>query len=154
MALEIERKFLVVNQDWKDNLTGTRLRQGYLSTDPERTVRVRVAGEHAWLTIKGGTRGITRAEFEYAIPLEDANALLDELCLRALIDKTRYLVTHAGMRWDVDEFHGENAGLVIAEIELSDEQQAFERPGWLGKEVSDDPRYFNSNLARKPYARW
>jgi adenylate cyclase len=154
MGIEIERKFLVVGKDWKDGADGRRLRQGYLSLDKERTVRVRVAGEAAWLTVKGPTTGFARREFEYAIPPADAHQLLDGLCLRPIIEKTRYELRHAGHRWEVDEFEGANAGLVVAEIELERPDEPFARPPWLGREVSDDPRYFNASLVRHPFRDW
>ncbi len=153
MFSEIERKFLVADDSWRNGTLGVRIAQGYLSQDPDRTVRVRIAGEKAWLTIKGRTKGITRAEFEYAIPLEDARSLL-ELCLPSVIDKTRYEISHAGHLWEVDDFHGENDGLVIAELELADEEISPELPPWVGAEVSADARYFNSCLAVLPYAKW
>lgn len=153
MPAEIERKFLVADDSWRDGTTGVRIAQGYLSQDPDHTVRVRIAGENAWLTIKGRTLGITRAEFEYAIPLDDARSLLG-LCLPSIIDKTRHEISHAGHLWEVDVFHGENAGLVIAEVELADESISPELPPWLGAEVSAEARYFNSCLAVLPYAKW
>jgi adenylate cyclase len=153
MATEIEQKFLVATDAWRDGTPGTRIAQGYLSQDPERTVRVRIAGETAWLTIKGRTLGIARAEFEYAIPLAEAKALLG-MCLPSVIDKTRYEIGFAGHCWEVDVFHGENEGLVIAEVELEDESVCPELPPWLGAEVSTDPRYFNSRLAALPFSRW
>jgi len=156
MALEIERKFLVVNDVWRAHPSsdgGVRYTQGYLSRDKTRTVRVRVAGVQGWLTIKGLSTGATRAEFEYPIPLADAQALLT-LCDTPLIDKTRHTLTHAGTEWEVDEFHGDNAGLVVAEVELATEDQPFERPDWLGEEVTHDARYFNSALIANPFARW
>ena len=152
MPTEIERKFLVTGTAWRQPKP-MRLSQGYLSRAPERTVRVRVADTQAFLTIKGATLGISRAEFEYAIPLADAEQLL-HLCEGPLIEKARHVLVHAGTTWEVDEFFGENAGLVVAEVELRDEAQAFERPDWLGQEVSTDPRYFNSNLASRPYSAW
>ncbi|MFN7981807.1 MAG: CYTH domain-containing protein [Vicinamibacterales bacterium] len=151
---EIERKFLVVNDTWRAAAVGVLYRQGYLSSVTERVVRVRTAGSAAFLTIKGRTSGVTRLEFEYPIPLEDANRMLDELCERPLIAKTRYRVPWAGFTWDVDEFHEENSGLVIAEIELPSEATRFERPPWVGHEVSDDPRYFNTSLALRPFTTW
>jgi adenylate cyclase len=153
MATEIERKFLVRGAGWRVG-EGTRFRQGYLSSDPERTVRVRRAGHEAWLTIKGKTSGIARAEYEYAIPPEDAEELLDRLCQRPLIDKTRYRVPHGAHTWEVDEFHDENEGLVLAEVELTDAAEEVALPDWVGEEVSHDPRYFNANLARHPFRRW
>lgn len=154
MATEIERKFLVNGTAWHPQSGGVMLRQGYLSSVKERVVRVRVAGEQAFITIKGITRDVSRLEFEYGIPVADASRMLDLLCERPLVEKTRYAVFVDGHRWEIDEFHGENAGLVVAEIELESETEAFSRPEWLGREVSSDPRYFNSNLAREPWSRW
>jgi CYTH domain-containing protein len=156
MALEIERKFRVNEAAWRrlaSLLVGVRYVQGYLNRDPERTVRVRIAGEQAFLTIKGRTHQATRLEFEYPIPLEEAQALL-ALCDGPLIDKTRYRLLHAGMTWEVDDFHGDNAGLIVAEIELASEDQPFESPSWLAEEVTHDARYFNSALAVQPYRTW
>lgn len=153
MAVEIERKFLVSSDAWRDGPPGVRICQGYLSRDKERTVRVRLAGDKAFLTIKGESAGISRKEFEYPIPSEDAEALLD-LCLPQLVDKIRHERQHGGHVWEVDEFLGANAGLIVAEIELSDADETFERPDWLGREVSDDPRYYNANLAERPWSEW
>ncbi len=152
MAVEIERKFLVTGTAWQQ-VPGVVYRQGYLNRDKARTVRVRVAGDLAFLTIKGVSVGATRAEFEYPIPLADAQALLS-LCDGPLIEKTRHVLTHAGTVWEVDVFAGDNAGLVVAEVELASEDQAFVRPDWLGEEVTQDARYFNSNLATHPYRHW
>ena len=152
MSTEIERKFLVDGIEWKLGI-GVPYCQGYLNPNKERTVRVRIAGDKAFLTIKGITKGISRPEFEYEIPVSDAEQLL-KICDGPLIQKTRYVVNYKGNIWEVDEFSGENEGLIIAEIELQDEAQLFERPSWVGKEVSDDPRYFNSNLASNPYSKW
>lgn len=154
MGLEIERKFLLANNSWKVEGTGTEFRQGYLSTDPDRNVRVRVKGAQGFLTVKGRAEGITRLEFEYEIPLADAANLLESLCEQPLIEKTRYRVEVAGDLWEIDEFHGDNQGLVVAEIELESEGQEFEKPAWLGEEVSHDTRYLNSNLARRPFTAW
>ena len=154
MGVEIERKFLVRGDGWRALGEGVLLRQGYLSSAPERTVRVRVEGGAAMLTIKGRSTGATRSEWEYPIPIPDAQALLDALCERPLIEKKRYRIPFDGMVWEVDEFLGENAGLVVAEIELSAEDQAFSKPDWVGEEVTHDPRYFNSSLIRNPYSRW
>ncbi len=154
MAKEVERKFLVKGLEWKRLAEGVAYRQGYLSTVKERTVRVRTVGNKGYLTIKGLTVGITRSEFEYEIPVADANALLDELCERPLIEKNRYKVMHAGLTWEIDEFFGENNGLVLAEVELQDAQQKIELPDWVGEEVSGDPRYFNANLIKHPYTKW
>ncbi|WP_305044258.1 CYTH domain-containing protein [Geoalkalibacter sp.] len=155
MGVEIERKFLLRNHDWQNAVIGkTRLRQGFLSTDPERTLRVRLADGQGTLTIKGLTRGARRVEFEYPIPAEDAARLLDELCLKPLIEKIRHAVPYAGMLWEIDVFSGDNAGLVVAEIELGDEGQVFELPPWVGEEVTGDPRYYNANLIRRPFSAW
>jgi CYTH domain-containing protein len=153
MAAEIERKFLVRGDSWLEGAVGVRIAQGYLSQDPSRTVRVRIAGETGWLTIKGCTEGITRQEFEYPIPLADAKALLG-LCLPSVIDKTRYRVPFGGHVWEVDVFHGDNQGLVLAEVELADESIEPPLPAWVNREVSADPRYFNSCLASFPYGKW
>jgi adenylate cyclase len=153
MPAEIERKFLLANDSWHDGSPGVRIAQGYLSQDPERTVRVRIAGENAWLTIKGRSEGITRAEFEYEIPVDEAKTLL-ELCLPSVIDKTRHLIRFGGHDWEIDVFHGDNEGLVVAEVELADEAVCPEIPTWIGAEVSSDARYFNSCLAVTPYAKW
>jgi CYTH domain-containing protein len=152
MATEIERKFLVQGTHWRND-TGVRFCQGYLNRDKERTVRVRIADGKAFLTIKGVTRGSSRAEFEYGIPIADAEQLL-KLSDGPIIEKTRYRIVHEGSTWEVDEFQGENAGLVLAEIELKSEDQSFSRPPWLAKEVTDDRRYYNSNLAGHPYGQW
>lgn len=152
MATEIERKFLVTSDAWKQG-AGVNICQGYLNRDKERTVRVRVAGDRAFITIKGISTGATRAEFEYEIPVTDAGQLL-KLCERPLIQKIRHAVMHEGSTWEVDEFYGENAGLVMAEIELNAEDEVFARPAWLGMEVTDDPHYFNSSLATHPYNAW
>ena len=153
MATEIERKFLVVGDEWKKHSVGTPYHQGYLSRDPDRTVRVRVAGESAYLTIKGRTHGLSRQEFEYPIPALDAVQLL-ALCDGPLIEKTRYVVEHRGHRWEIDEFSGDNSGLVLAEVELLQVNEAVVLPPWVGREVSDDPRYYNSNLAVNPFCSW
>ncbi|MDL2718687.1 MAG: CYTH domain-containing protein [Acidobacteriota bacterium] len=154
MAQEIERKFLVDGSSWKAGATATLTRQGYLSSGTGRTVRVRVAGSMAFLTIKGPTRGLARAEFEYPIPVDDAEAMLDALCERPLIEKTRWLVPFKGFIWEVDEFHGENAGLLVAEVEIPTSETKPELPPWVREEVSSDPRYFNSNLSKNPYKSW
>lgn len=154
MSVEIERKFLVVGDAWRALGTPTLIRQGYLSSHPDRVVRVRIEGERGSLTIKGRTQGITRGEWEYEIPLDEADALLNNLCERPLIEKTRTRIDSDGLTWEVDDFLGDNAGLVVAEIELQSETQTFRRPAWLGQEVSDDARYFNANLLRHPYKMW
>ncbi|MFZ1863903.1 MAG: CYTH domain-containing protein [Polyangiales bacterium] len=154
MGEEIERKFLVHGEGWRDEATGTLYRQGFLSTEPERTVRVRVAGEMGWITVKGRTAGARRAEFEYEIPAADAREMLDTLCKRPLIEKVRYTVRTGRHVWEIDVFQGDNAGLVVAEIELEAEDEAFEKPSWIGDEVTEDPRYFNSSLVEHPYSAW
>ena len=152
MAIEIERKFLVTSNEWQ-SLAGVKFSQGYLNRDKNRTVRVRIAGNQGFLTIKGASIGATRSEFEYEIPLADAQSLLD-MCERPIIQKVRRIYEYQGFKWEIDEFEGENAGLIVAEIELSDENQAFEKPSWVGEEVTYDARYFNSNLAQHPYSAW
>ena len=154
MGIEIEHKFLVNDEGWRQAATQqTRFSQGYLSRDPARTVRVRIAGEQAFLTIKGETRGASRAEFEYAIPVSDAQQLL-AMSDGPVVEKIRHLCPHEGMTWEVDEFLGANAGLVVAEIELAAEGQAFTRPAWLGAEVTGDARFVNANLAVRPFTSW
>jgi adenylate cyclase len=153
MGKEIERKFLVSGDSWRSGSQGCRYVQGYLSRDPERTVRVRQAGTEAFITIKGITQGTTRQEFEYPIPFSDAEALM-KLCLLPLIDKTRYIVEYRQRRWEVDEFHGDNMGLVLAEIEVSRDDELVDLPPWIGEEVSHDPQYFNSSLTEHPYTQW
>ncbi|TCN62709.1 CYTH domain-containing protein [Acetobacteroides hydrogenigenes] len=156
MALEIERKFLVKSEDYKKLARGHyRIVQGYLSSNPERTVRVRVKGEKGYLTIKGiaNNSGLSRFEWEKEIAVADADELL-KICEPGVIDKIRYEVNLGSHTYEVDEFSGDNRGLVIAEIELSDENEAFEKPNWLGEEVSGDERYYNSMLSLKPFCRW
>ena len=160
MAIEIERKFLVLTDGWRAAAdAGTPYRQGYLSrvtgTDAVRSsVRVRSDGARAYLNIKSATLGIRRQEYEYAIPLADAEAMLAELCVGAVVEKTRYHVSVGAHVWEIDVFAGANAGLIVAEIELDHEDEAFERPDWLGAEVSADPRYYTVCLAERPYSRW
>jgi adenylate cyclase len=154
MGREIERKFLVRSLDWTREATSAcPLRQGYLAIDDGINVRVRTDGQSAWLTIKGRGEGITRPEFEYEIPVADAAALLP-LCRGRLVEKTRHLVPVGALSWEIDEFTGDNAGLVIAEIELPDEGIPVPQPAWLGAEVTADPRYLNANLAVHPFAQW
>lgn len=151
--VEIERKFLVVSDAWRHGARGVSLRQGYLCTDPDRTVRVRLQGDEGRLTIKGRRRGAEAPEFEYAIPAADAARLLD-LCAAPPIEKTRYRVPHAGVVWEVDEFHGPNAGLVVAEVELERADQPIVPPSWIGREVTDDPGYSNARLSERPFSTW
>ena len=154
MSVEIERKFLVTGTAWKALGEGTAIRQGYLSTNPDRVVRVRIEGTSATMTIKGRSVGATRGEWEYALPLADADELLTGLCERPLIEKTRTRISHDGMVWEVDAFFGENLGLVVAEIELQSEDQAFSKPDWIAEEVTHDARYFNSSLLKHPFTAW
>lgn len=153
MGVEIERKFLLKGEEWRSLGVPMLLRQGYLSSDPARVVRVRVEGEHAFMTIKSKSVNATRGEWEYPIPLLDANELL-ALCEQPIVEKFRRKIEFAGNVWEVDEFLGANEGLVVAEIELASEDQEFGRPDWIDVEVTHDPRYFNSALARHPYPAW
>lgn len=154
MAKEIERKFLLVGDEWRSLAKGTHYRQGYLNSVKERTVRIRTIDDKAFLTIKGITVGATRVEYEYEIPHADCNAMLDDLAEKPIIEKNRYKIPMGEFVWEVDEFLGVNAGLVVAEIELKSEDQPFDKPSWVGEEVSGDPRYFNSNLVSHPYSSW
>lgn len=154
MGVEIERKFLLRGDAWRTLGEPVLLRQGYLSSQRERVVRVRIEGGQAMLTIKGKSVGASRGEWEYPIPLADAEVFLASLCEQPLVEKYRRCITHAGMVWEVDEFLGVNAGLVVAEIELTAEDQAFDQPDWVGEEVTHDARYFNANLIRHPYTCW
>ena len=154
MGIEIERKFLVSSDAWRALGEPVLLRQGYLCADPVRTVRVRIEGDAGVLTIKGKSTGASRGEWEYAIPLDEAQELLDTLCERPPVEKYRRRIDFAGFTWEVDEFLGENAGLVVAEIELPSEDAAFEKPDWIGQEVTGEKRYYNSSLIRLPYSQW
>jgi CYTH domain-containing protein len=154
MGIETERKFLVEGSAWRSaDAEGVVLRQGYLVCDEKKAVRVRVAGSQAYLTIKGATTGITRSEFEYEIPVSDAEEMMG-LCDDAIVEKTRYFVEHGGMAWVLDVFGGSDKGLVMAEIELESEDQPFELPPWAGEEVSGDPRYYNAYLSKHPFTTW
>ena len=150
---EIERKFLFDPEKWKAQDDGVKIVQGYLSTDKERVVRVRVKGEKAFLTIKGNQKGISRTEIEYEIAMDEANVML-KMCLDFPIEKTRYHETVGGLLWEIDIFHGVNQGLFLAEVELENENQAVELPMWVLKEVSNDHRYFNSWLSENPFSLW
>ncbi|MHB8770934.1 MAG: CYTH domain-containing protein [Syntrophales bacterium] len=154
MGTEIERKFLVTGEAWKAPGAGTRYCQGYLSSAKERTVRVRRVGNRGYLTVKGITTGATRSEFEYEIPAADADTMLNDLCEKPLIEKNRYTLRVGKHTWEIDEFFGENQGLVVAEVELATEEEAFEKPGWVAAEVTHDPRYFNANLGKHPFTKW
>ena len=154
MAFEIERKFLVINDSWRDRAKGEVYRQGYVSINKKNVTRVRVVNDKGYLTVKGGDQGLKRLEFEYIIPFEDASEMLQKLCEKPLIEKIRYEVEINGLVWEIDEFKGDNSGLVVAELELLSENQEFEKPGWAGVEVTKDPRYLNVNLTRNPYGAW
>ncbi|GGY77402.1 CYTH domain-containing protein [Pseudoduganella plicata] len=155
MGVEIEHKFLVRGDAWKAQGEPVLIRQGYLSSHPERVVRVRIYGDEAFMTIKTKTASaLSRGEWEYPLPLADAQEFLDRLCERPIIEKYRRRIEHGGFTWEVDEFLGANAGLVVAEIEVPSEDQAFERPDWVGDEVTDDSRYLNSNLISHPFSAW
>jgi len=154
MGKEIERKFLVKDDTFRSLAKGTRYCQGYLNSAKERIVRVRTIGNRGFLTIKGITTGATRVEYEYEIPLKEAEAMLDDLCEKPLIEKNRYKIDHKGFVWEVDAFFGENMGLILAEVELESEDQHFIKPDWIGEEVTGDTKYFNSNLIQHPYKNW
>ena len=154
MAKEVERKFLVKGDAWRTLAKGTTYRQGYLNSAKERTVRVRTTEDKAYLTIKGITVGATRAEYEYEIPYDEGKAMLDSLAEQPLIEKRRYKIPAGDLTWEIDEFLGDNTGLIVAEVELKSEDQAFTRPVWLGDEVTSDPRYYNANLIKNPFTCW
>jgi adenylate cyclase len=154
MAKEIERKFLVKGDAWRALAKGSMYRQGYLNSAKERTVRIRTADDRAFLTVKGITVGATRPEYEYEIPFDDGKAMLDTLVEKPLIEKKRYKIPAGNVTWEVDEFLGENVGLIVAEVELKGADQTFDKPVWLGEEVTSDPRYFNANLIKNPFTRW
>ena len=154
MGVEIERKFLLRNDSWRGKNKSIHCCQGYLSTSKERTVRVRTMGQRGYLTIKGtATRGV-RAEYEYEIPFQDAREMLDTLCRHPLVEKVRHLVSYEGFTWEIDEFLGDNVGLIVAEIELDHAGQEFPNPPWIGDEVSGEARYCNSNLSQYPFREW
>jgi len=154
MKIEIERKFLVSSDAWRTDQAGIRYRQGYLCTDPQRTVRVRVGGGTAILAVKGQGDGLSRPEFEFPIPADEAEQLLAACCLQPPVDKIRHQVDFAGLTWEIDEFLGANHGLILAEVELQRADQPVPLPPWIGAEVTGDPRYYNAYLARHPYAGW
>lgn len=156
MAIETERKFLLKDTSWNNDLVGTEYKQGYLVSTRERTARIRIAGTKGYITIKGpGVEGsLARPEYEYEIPLQDAEELFANLCEPEKIEKTRYKIPFENHIWEVDVFHGTNEGLVMAEVELTDEHEDVVIPPWIGEEVSHDPRYFNSNLAKHPFSTW
>ena len=155
MAVEIERKFLIKNDLWRELvISSADLKQAYIANQANATVRVRIADDKAFLTIKGPTVGISRDEFEYAIPLEDAELMLELRSNGVVIEKTRYKVKYVNHIWDVDIFYGENEGLKVAEVELQSEEEGFHLPEWVGAEVTGDRRYANSRLAEEPYCDW
>lgn len=155
MALEIEHKFLLANDGWRQEVERSVFyRQGYLSGSPLSSVRVRISDTHAWLNVKSATIGNHRQEYEYQIPLADANAILDDLCHKPLIEKVRHFVSRGRHVWEIDEFEGDNAGLIVAEIELSQIGESFAKPDWIGEEVTEDLRYYNNNLTKHPYKDW
>jgi adenylate cyclase len=155
MAIEIEHKFLLRDDRWRQQVErSARMRQGYLTSDARCSVRVRVADGQGFLNLKSGTLGIQRSEYEYPIPLAEAEEILDTLCEKPLLEKTRHFLWFSEHLWEIDEFEGDNAGLIVAEVELSQADELFARPDWLGEEVSHDIRYYNSQLARHPYQTW
>jgi len=155
MALEVEHKFLLANDDWRDEVEDSVLyKQGYLSGSPLSSIRVRISDRQAWLNIKSATIGTHRLEFEYEIPLADAEQLLSELCHKPVIEKVRHFVRREPHLWEIDEFLGDNQGLIVAEIELSQIGESFAKPAWLGQEVTDDLRYYNNNLAKNSFKDW
>ena len=154
MAQEIERKFLVSGDAWRNLAEPIHYRQGYLSTQKDRIVRVRIVGEKGYLTIKGLTHLATRLEYEYEIPYTEAVEILEKLCEQPIIEKKRYTVCYRGHYWEIDEFEGVNKGLILAEEELSHPDESIEIPDWIGEEVTGDPKYFNSNLVKHPYTIW
>jgi adenylate cyclase len=155
MGVEIERKFLVSNDAWKRHiLRSVEMAQGYLGESSKASIRIRVAGEDAWLSVKSARSGLTRAEYEYPVPPEDGREMLQQLTRQGIVEKTRYWIQDGTHTWELDVFHGENEGLVIAELELNREDEDFEIPSWLGPEVTHDERYYNSSLAQTPYSCW
>lgn len=155
MAIEVEHKFLLSSDAWRSEIDhSVYYKQGYLSGSPLSSVRVRISDTQAWLNIKSATIGTSRHEFEYEIPLADANTILDELCHKPIIEKQRHFVHHQNHVWEIDEFTGDNAGLIVAEIELSQIGESFAKPAWIGQEVTEDLRYYNNNLSKNPYKNW
>lgn len=155
MATEIEHKFLLLNDQWRSQVERSeRMTQGYLLAQARSSVRLRIAGEVAHLNIKSATVGTARSEYEYPVPVEDAREMLTNLAEGPLIDKTRHYVRHGNHLWEIDEFHGDNDGLIVAEVELSEVGEVFEKPVWVGEDVSDDVRYYNSMLSKNSYKNW
>ena len=155
MPVEIERKFLLASDEWRNQVVkSSRIRQGYLGKLDKASVRIRIQGEKANINIKSATLDMRRMEYEYEIPMDEAIEMLDQLCARPQIDKTRFYINMGKHIWEIDEFYGDNQGLVVAEIELSTEDEAFEKPDWIGEEVTEDPRYYNVNLIKHPFSEW
>ncbi|MBK6964833.1 MAG: CYTH domain-containing protein [Bacteroidales bacterium] len=154
MALEIEHKFLVNSTIYRTMSEPVLYRQGYLAVLPDKIIRVRTAGNKGFITVKAKVTNLTRKEYEYEIPLPDAEKMLNEMCISPIIEKERFRVLHEGFTWEVDEFHGDNAGLIVAEIEVKSEDEVFVRPSWVSREVTGDPRYLNSNLSKQPFNTW
>jgi len=155
MPVEIERKFLLANDDWRNQVVrSSRIRQGYMGNVDKASVRIRVQGARANINIKSATLEMRRMEYEYEIPLGEAEEMLDQLCNTPQIDKTRFIVEQGKHIWEIDEFYGDNEGLLVAEIELATEGEVFDKPQWLGEEVTNDPRYYNVNLIKNPFSRW
>ena len=155
MPIEIERKFLLANNNWREAVkTSFRIRQGYMGEIGKASIRIRIQGEQANINVKSATLSMRRMEYEYAIPLNEAQEMLEQLCEHPQVNKTRYIVEQGKHKWEIDEFYGENEGLLVAEIELSDEAEVFEKPEWIGKEVTEDPRYYNVNLIKHPFKDW
>lgn len=155
MPIEIERKFLLANNNWREQVTSQyRIRQGYMGEIDKASVRIRVQGDKANINIKSATLSMRRMEYEYEIPLDEALEMLDQLCKQPQVDKTRHIIKQGKFKWEIDEFYAENEGLLVAEIELDDEAETFDKPEWLGGEVTEDPRYYNVNLIKHPYKNW
>lgn len=155
MATEIERKFLIVNDNWRKNInTSIHMIQGYMGSNEKCSIRIRVNGETANLNIKSKTIGIQRSEYDYPIPMDEAREMLESLCDKPLIEKTRYLVQHDRHQWEIDVFEGANEGLIVAELELESANESFTKPDWAGEDVSEDPRYYNICLVTNPYKNW
>lgn len=155
MPIEIERKFLLANENWRDEVVrSSRIRQGYLGKIDKASVRIRVQGAKANINVKSATLGLSRMEYEYEIPLDEAEEMLEQLCEKPQVDKTRFIVERGPHIWEIDEFYADNEGLLVAEIELGSEDEAFEKPEWVGEEVTEDSRYYNVNLRKHPFKQW
>ena len=155
MPVEIERKFLLASETWREEvIRSSRIKQGYLGKIDKASVRIRIQGEKANINVKSATLSMRRMEYEYEIPLSEAEEMLEQLCEQPQVDKTRYIVERGQHIWEIDEFYGENSGLMVAEVELGSEDEKIEKPEWLGEEVTEDPRYYNVNLIKHPYCKW